>query len=49
LAGKEARLAAIDGEMAKASFWEDSRKAQVLVQERAELARTLGTLKDLVR
>ncbi len=35
--------------MAKASFWEDSRKAQGLVQERAELARTLATLKDLVR
>ena len=35
--------------MAKASFWEDSRKAQGMVQERAELARTLTTLKDLVR
>ena len=35
--------------MAKASFWEDSRKAQGIVQERAELARTLATLKDLVR
>ena len=49
MAGKEARLAAIDGEMAKASFWEDTRRAQGLVQERAELARTLGTFKDLVR
>jgi len=49
VAGKEARLAAIDGEMAKASFWEDTRRAQGLVQERAELARTLGTFKDLVR
>jgi len=48
VAGKEARLAAIDGEMAKASFWEDTRRAQGLVQERAELARTLGTFKDLV-
>ena len=49
MAGKEARRAAIDGEMAKASFWEDTRRAQGLVQERAELARTLGTFKDLVR
>jgi len=48
VAAKEARLAAIDGEMAKASFWEDTRRAQGLVQERAELARTLGTFKDLV-
>jgi peptide chain release factor 2 len=47
--GKEARLHAIDGEMVKANFWEDSRKAQVLVQERAELARTVATLKDLGR
>jgi peptide chain release factor 2 len=49
VAGKEARLAAIDEEMVKGTFWEDSRKAQAMVQERAELARTLGTLKDLVR
>src|SRR5437867_9749991 len=35
--------------MAKASFWEDTRRAQGLVQERAELARTLGTFKDLAR
>src|SRR5262249_47944654 len=49
VAGKEARLAAIDAEMVKPSFWEDTRKAQTLVQERAELARTLGTLQDLVR
>jgi peptide chain release factor 2 len=35
--------------MAKPSFWEDSRKAQVLVQERAELARTVTTFKDLAR
>ena len=49
VAGKETRLAVIDEEMAKGSFWEDTRKAQTMVQERAELARTLGTLKDLVR
>ncbi len=35
--------------MSSASFWDDSRKAQTLVQERAELARTLGTFKDLAR
>jgi len=44
---KESRLALIDAEMSSANFWEDSRKAQGLVQERAELARTLGTFKDL--
>jgi peptide chain release factor 2 len=46
---KEVRLGAIDAEMAKPTFWEDSRKAQVLVQERAELARTVTTFKDLAR
>ena len=35
--------------MAKGSFWEDGRRAQGLVQERAELARTLGTFNDLAR
>ena len=35
--------------MVKPSFWEDTRKAQALVQERAEVARTLGTLQDLAR
>jgi peptide chain release factor 2 len=33
--------------MSAPSFWEDSRKAQAVVQERAELARTVGTFKDL--
>ena len=33
--------------MSSPAFWEDTRKAQTLVQERAELARTLGTFKDL--
>jgi peptide chain release factor 2 len=33
--------------MSSATFWEDTRRAQTLVQERAELARTLGTFKDL--
>src|SRR5512143_2838904 len=33
--------------MSAPSFWEDSRKAQTLVQERAELARIVGTFKEL--
>jgi peptide chain release factor 2 len=37
----------IDQEMAAPTFWEDSRKAQSLVQERADLARTAGRFKDL--
>ncbi|MFI5327717.1 MAG: PCRF domain-containing protein, partial [Candidatus Rokuibacteriota bacterium] len=44
---KEARLGLIDAEMSSPSFWEDTRKAQTLVQERAELARTVTTFKDL--
>jgi peptide chain release factor 2 len=35
--------------MAKGSFWEDGRKAQALVQERAELARTIATFNGLAR
>ena len=37
----------IDAEMSSPTFWEDTRKAQALVQERAELARTVATFKDL--
>jgi peptide chain release factor 2 len=33
--------------MSSASFWDDSRRAQSVVQERAELARVLGTVRDL--
>ena len=33
--------------MSAPSFWDDSRKAQGLVQERADLARTVGRFKDL--
>jgi peptide chain release factor 2 len=44
---KETRLGLIDTEMSSPSFWEDTRKAQALVQERAELARTVTTFKDL--
>ena len=35
--------------MARASFWEDGRRAQGMVQERADLARTVATFKDLAR
>ena len=35
--------------MSAPSFWDDSRKAQALVQERADLARTVGRFKDLAR
>jgi peptide chain release factor 2 len=47
LPAKETRLGLIDAEMSSPSFWEDTRKAQALVQERAELARTVTTFKDL--
>ncbi|HEX9417589.1 MAG TPA: peptide chain release factor 2 [Methylomirabilota bacterium] len=47
LEAKETRIAVIDQEMAAPTFWEDSRKAQSLVQERADLARTAGRFKDL--
>ena len=47
LEAKEARIAVIDQEMSAPAFWEDSRKAQALVQERADLARTVGRFKDL--
>ena len=47
LAGKEARLALIDAEMAKGSFWDDTRKAQAVVQERAAVARLVGRVKEL--
>ena len=47
LPAKETRLGLIDAEMSSPSFWEDTRKAQALVQERAELARTVATFKDL--
>jgi peptide chain release factor 2 len=47
LPAKETRLGLIDAEMSSPSFWDDTRKAQALVQERAELARTVTTFKEL--
>src|SRR5690348_10607248 len=35
--------------MSAPSFWDDSRKAQALVQERADLARTIGRFSELAR
>ncbi|MBI5628936.1 MAG: peptide chain release factor 2 [Candidatus Rokubacteria bacterium] len=46
-AAKEARLALIDAEMSRATFWDDSRKAQTLVQERAELSRTVTRFQEM--
>jgi peptide chain release factor 2 len=47
LSTKEARLAAIDQEMASPRFWDDTRRAQGLVQERAGLARLIDTFGGL--
>ena len=44
---KEARLAAIDGEMASPSFWDDNRRAQELLRERTELSRTVTRVREL--
>jgi peptide chain release factor 2 len=35
--------------MTRANFWDDGRRAQALVQERAELARAVSTFGDLAR
>ena len=47
--GKERRLAALDTEMAAPSFWEDNRRAQDLIRERTELARTVTRIGELSR
>lgn len=49
LPAKEERLRLIETEMASPAFWEDSRRAQGLVQERAELARLVGRWRELSR
>ncbi|HEY3064601.1 MAG TPA: peptide chain release factor 2 [Methylomirabilota bacterium] len=46
--GKEKRLAAIDAEMGAPAFWEDNRRAQELIRERTDLARTVTRVKELV-
>jgi len=40
-------VAALDAEMASPAFWEDNRRAQDLIRERAELARTLARVGEL--
>jgi peptide chain release factor 2 len=47
LPAKETRLAALDAEMASPSFWEDNRRAQELIRERAELARPVARVTEL--
>jgi len=47
LPAKETRLDGIDAEMSKSTFWDDTRKAQTLVQERAALARIIARFGDL--
>ena len=46
---KEKRLAAIDTEMAAPTFWDDNRRAQELIRERTELARSVARTMELVR
>src|SRR5260370_37428412 len=45
--GKEQRLAALDTEMASPAFWADNRRAQELIRERTELARTVARVGGL--
>ena len=47
LPAREARLAAIDTEMSRTNFWDDTRRAQGLVQERAEQNRTVTRFREL--
>jgi peptide chain release factor 2 len=47
IATKERRLAALDTEMGAPSFWEDNRRAQELIRERTDLARTVTRVAEL--
>jgi peptide chain release factor 2 len=49
LGAKEARLAALDAEMASPTFWEDNRRAQELIRERTELNRLVTRMGELGR
>ena len=40
-------MAAIDAEMAAPAFWDDNRRAQELIRERTELARTIARVQEL--
>ena len=44
---KESRLAALDTEMGAPAFWDDNRRAQELIRERTDLARTIGRVQEL--
>jgi peptide chain release factor 2 len=47
VAGKEARLAALEADMASPTFWDDNRRAQDLIRERSDLTRIVARVKDL--
>jgi peptide chain release factor 2 len=47
LPAKEQRLAALDTEMASPTFWDDNRRAQELIRERADLNRLITRLREL--
>ena len=47
VAGKEARLGALETEMASPTFWDDNRRAQDFIRERSDLTRIVGRVKDL--
>ena len=49
LPGKEGRIAALDAEIGAPAFWEDGRRAQDVIRERAELARVLERVAELGR
>ncbi|PYN17990.1 MAG: peptide chain release factor 2 [Candidatus Rokuibacteriota bacterium] len=49
LPAKEARLEKLDAEMASPAFWDDNRRAQELIRERADLARTVARVNELAR
>jgi len=45
--GKDKRIDALATEMAAPAFWDDNRRAQELIRERADLARTVGRVGEL--
>ena len=47
LTAKAVRLAAIEREMGVPTFWDDNRRAQELIRERSDLARTVTRLTEL--
>jgi peptide chain release factor 2 len=49
LPAKEARVGALDTEIAAPAFWEDSRRAQEVIRERAELTRVLERMAEVGR